>query len=428
MTDTLKSILATACFVLLPACQNTDNSPASAQHFDSRPANEALSAMVDEKTVAGVSALIYAGGNEIYFGAFGDANIEAEDPLSRDTQFLIYSMTKPITGVTLMSLYEDGLFKLDDPITKYLPEFETVKVISGISDSGAPILETPRRAIRIIDLFRHTACFGYGWEGHPAAEYMTAADVLNPAKPLSQMSEDLSKVPLYCHPGEEWKYGVSMDILARLGEVVAGKPYETLVYERVLTPLKMTDTHYFIAPDARGRMASIYTKQDNGDLLLTPETGNWRIGEVKRAQTNGGHGLISTVDDYMRFALMLQNEGKLDGAEILKPETVALMSQDHLPKGITEKEFLPSKGSVGFGLTMAVRIANPASEAEPYGALGEFFWDGAASPFFWVDPENDITAVFMTQIHPFNGNIQKAFRRAVYEGFDLHKLPESTEP
>ncbi len=426
MRQIVKTLLTITGISLLSACQNSSPVTSPADSFDSLPVNSALAELVDSQTVAGTSALIYAGGEEVYFGAFGQANVKNEDPIERDTQFRIYSMTKPITGVTLMSLYEDGLFKLTDPVSKYLPEFETVKVLSQSDDTGEPELETPRNAMTVIDLFRHTACFGYGWEGTPAAKLLGDADVLNPAKPLSQMSEDLAAVPLYCHPGEQWKYGLSMDVLARLAEVVTKRPYEDLVYERVLTPLKMTDTHYFIAPDARGRLATVYTKTDSGALEATPETGNWKFGETKAAQTNGGHGLISTLDDYMRFALMLQNEGTLNGVKILKPETVALMSKDHLPPQITQKDFLPSKGQVGFGLTMAVRTAPPSNTAEPYGIVGEFFWDGAASPLFWVDPKNDITAVFMTQIYPHNSDAQNAFRKAVYEGFNLYEVSADT--
>lgn len=140
---------------------------------------------------------------------------------------------------------------------------------------------------------------------------------------------------------------------------------------------------------------------------------------AKPVQINGGHGLIATIDDYMRFARMLQNNGSLDGVQIIKPETLALMTQDHLPSGLAQQDFLPSKGQVGFGLDFAVRIAPPANEEEPFGVVGEYFWDGAASPFFWVDPKNELTAVFFTQIFPFNGSIQAQFRQAVYDSLGL---------
>ena len=389
-----------------------------APHFDKLIVDAALAKLVDEKSVMGVSALVYLDGKEVYYGNVGMADREANQPWQRDTLATIYSMTKPITGVTLMTLYEEGLFDLEAPLSDYLPEYADMKVLAGLDANGEPILEEPRRAIKVIDIFRQTACFGYGWEPHPAAAFMNAAAVLDPTKPLSQFSEELAQLPLFCHPGEQWKYGVAVDVQARLAEVLTGRPYEDLVYERVLNPLGLNNTTYFVAESQKPRLAGVYNADGQGTLSRVPNQEVYGFQTTKPVQINGGHGLISTIDDYMRFALMLQNEGALGDVRILKPETIALMTKDHLPAGITEKDFLPSKGQVGFGLDFAVRIAPPIDENEPFGVVGEFFWDGAASPFFWVDPENDLTVVFLTQIFPFDGDAQKAFRRAVYDALE----------
>jgi CubicO group peptidase (beta-lactamase class C family) len=414
-----------SCFAIfaLAACQSIGSIPRSSAKIDADIVDAVLFALVEEGSVAGVSALIYSGDQEIYYGNFGQA-VQREDEKPgqdwrRDTLVAIYSMTKPVTGVTLMSLYEEGLFDLDAPLSKYLPEYADVQVLAGIDSKGDPVLVAPHRPIQVIDIFRQTACFGYGWEGTPAARLMNEANVLDPSKPLSQFSQELAKVPLFCHPGTQWKYGVSVDVQARLAEVITGRPYEELVQERVLGPLGLSDTGYFVPADQKPRLAAIYIREEDGTLRRDRGEDVYSFWTKKPVQINGGHGLVSSIDDYMRFALMLQNRGSLDGVQILRPETVAFMTRDHLPDGLTSRDFLPGKGQVGFGLDFAVRVAPPVDDAEPFGVDGEFFWDGAASTLFWVDPKNDFTVVFFVQIKPYNGDIQARFRRAVYDALGL---------
>lgn len=408
-----------------PAADGMETATAPTPAIDKTIIDDYLSGLVEDETVIGVSALVYRDGEEVYYGQAGMADREADRPWQRDTLLTIYSMTKPITGVTLMTLYEEGLFELDDLLEDYLPEYATVQVLDGVDGDGNPMLVAPDRPLKVIDILRQTACMGYGWEGSKAAELLNAANVLDPSKPLSQFSEELATVPLYCQPGTQWKYGVAVDVQARLAEVLSGQPYEELVRERVLDPLGMADTRYFVPDEEKPRLAAVYNAQEGAPLARVPDNSVYGFSPTKPVQINGGHGLISTVDDYMRFARMLQNEGSFDGVQILKPETIALMSRDHLPGALTAKDFLPSKGQVGFGLDFAVRIAPPASADEPYGIVGEFFWDGAASPFFWVDPKNDVTAVFMTQIFPFNQDAQSGFRKATYQSLGLYVAPEN---
>ncbi|MEM9417868.1 MAG: serine hydrolase domain-containing protein [Planctomycetota bacterium] len=387
--------------------------------IEGRVLDAALLELIESGGAVGASVLVYSGDHEIYFGAVGQADRESGRPWQRDTLAAIYSMTKPITGVTLMSLYEDGLFELDDPLAKYLPEYAEVKVFSGTDASGELLLEPPSRPIEVIDLLRHTAGFGYDWGDSPIALRMAEAGVLDPAKPLSQFSEELAEIPLFHHPGEQWKYGVAVDVQARLAEVLAGQPYETIVHERVLGPLGMTDTGYHVHASKRPRLAAVYNRYQDGAINREPNASVYSFWDKKPVQINGGHGLISTADDYMRFARMLQNGGTLDSVEILKPETVALMTRDQLPDTVTEWDFLKGKGQMGFGLDFAVRIAPPADANEPFGVEGEFFWDGAATTLFWVDPKNDITVVFLTQVFPFDLKIHAKVRRALYEALGL---------
>ena len=421
---TLAASLGAFASACQPATDTTEVSPTvQAQIID-----DYLVSLVDDQTVMGVAGLVYKDGEEVYYGQFGQADREAERDWSRDTLVTIYSMTKPVTGVTLMTLYEDGLFDLEDDLADYLPEYADVMVLDGVDENGEPILEAPIRPLKVIDILRQTACMGYGWEDHPASQFLNAAAVLDPSKPLSQFSEELADVPLYCQPGTQWKYGVAVDVQARLAEVLSGQPYEELVKERVLEPLGMSDTSYFVPAPEQPRVAAVYNSGADGSLTRVPDNTVYGHNETKPVQINGGHGLISTIDDYMRFARMLQNEGSLDGVQILKPETVALMTRDHLPADLEAKDFLPSKGQVGFGIDVAVRTAPPVSNSEPYGFVGEYMWDGAASPTFWVDPQNDLTAVFMTQIFPFNAEAQSGFRKAVYQSLNLYEPVSEPEP
>ncbi len=422
-------VLANGAVIAKSVVEVPADVPMDVLKFDRVVVEKTLDSLIDSGSMAGAAVLVFKENKEVMFHASGFADVEAKKRWRRDTLVALYSMTKPVTGVTLMTLYEEGLFDFEEPLSKYLPEFEHTMVIVGLNDDGSPILEKPKRPIKVIDIFRHTACFGYGWEDHPAAQFMNAAQVLDPSKPLSQFTRDLAELPLYCHPGTQWKYGVSTDVQARLAEVVSGKPFDELVTDRVLKPLALSNTRYFTRKKDLPRLATIYQRTDDGKLNpLGPENSFTYAHRTQNPnQINGGHGLVGSIDDYMRFALMLQNEGRFDGVQILKPETVDLMRQDHLPEGLIDKDFLPSKGQMGFGLNFAVRLAAPETKEEPFGVVGEFFWDGAASTLFWVDPKNDITVVLLTQVTPFDLQAQTALRSAVYEAFGI-KQPIHSNP
>ncbi len=412
-------LLLLGAHLSLSACQVSTDDPNVSPPIDTQALDAVLAEFVDSGSVVGASALVYSGDEEVYYGHFGLADREAGTPWARDTLVNIYSMTKPVAGVTLMGLYEEGKFELEDPLSQFLPEYENVKVYEGMDEDENPLFVTPNRPISIIDVMRHTAGFGYGVEDSYPGRAMREADVLNPAKPLAQFSSELAALPLYFQPGEEWKYGVAVDVQARLAEVISGQPFESLVTSRVLAPLDMTQTGYFVPAEARSRLSAVYVRQADGSLEREPDAQVYGFRTEKPLQTNGGHGLVATIDDYMRFALMLQNDGERDGTRVLQPETVQLMATDHLPENVTRRDFLPFKGRVGFGLDFAVRTEPPASEDENFGVVGEFFWDGRASTLFWVDPENDLTVVFFTQVVPFDGDLHRRFRRTVYEALNL---------
>ncbi len=403
---------------LPPEPAPADIVPTQQSRFDAASLEGFLASAIENNRAIGVSALIYVDGQEAYFGTAGLADREAGTPMTRETLSNIYSMTKPVTGVTLMTLYDEGLFDLDDLLSDYLPEFTDMQVMVDTDEDGEMILEPVARPIKIIDVMRHSAGFGYGWEGGALGAAHVDLDLLNPVSNLETFSQDLASLPLFYQPGTRWQYSVSADLQARLAEVIGGKPYDELVQKRVFTPLGMTETGYHAPNDQKARVSAIYIKEEEGAFVREPDEQVYGFWTQKPSLIPGGHGLVSTLDDYMKFALMLQNEGTYNGVQILKPETVALMAMDHLPDDVTDTSWLTTKGQVGFGLNFAVRVAPPADEAENKGSMGEFFWDGRASTLFWVDPKEDLTAVFFTQVVPFDTALHHDFRDAVYAGLE----------
>jgi CubicO group peptidase (beta-lactamase class C family) len=373
-----------------------------------------LRQMVAGGRAAGASALIWQHGAERYFGAAGEADREAHRPMRRDTLVQIFSMTKPVTGVALMQLWEQGKFGLDDPLARYLPAFGGVKVIDGTGADGKPVLRAPARPIVIRDIMRHTAGFSYGMRD-------TAADIvfheINPlalTNSLEEMGDRLARVPLLFDPGAEWSYSTGVDVQALLVEHLTGEPFEQHVRRTILDPLGMHDTGWTQPPERLARFAASYVKQADGALLRQPDEKTRALNFGPRRLTMGGAGLASTLDDYMRFARMLLGRGTLEGVRILAPSTVRLMSTDQLDPRITRRFFLPGKGAVGFGLDFAVRTGQPRDSAENRGSVGEFFWDGAETTLFWVDPANDMAVIFFVQVTPFDGTLHHDIRAAVY--------------
>jgi CubicO group peptidase (beta-lactamase class C family) len=372
-------------------------------------------AYVNSGNVAGISALIFEKDKEVYFNAFGYANKEKQIPMDRNTIVQIYSMTKPITGTALMTLWEEGKFQLDDPLEKYAPEFADMKVYQGVDENGKMILVDADRPVSIRDITRHTAGFPNRDNIPGLSELMKEKDARSYENTLTQMAEKIGSTPLWFQPGTQWEYGQSVDVQAFLVERISGVPYAEYVQEHVLWPLKMKDIRYVVPEEDLNRFSAAYQRTGEGQLTQMPDSAAHAFNLKKWPLTPGGFGLTSTLDDYMTFARMLVNEGTINGTTILKPETVKLMATNHLPDSVTERSWLPSKGRVGFGIDFAVRTDPPATPEEMNGIVGEFFWDGAASTLFWVDPVNELTAVMFVQLFPYDGiKLHKNFRDAVY--------------
>lgn len=377
-----------------------------------------LSGFVEQGQVAGISSLIFEDGEEAYYGEFGYADREADVPMSRDAIVRIFSMTKPIVGVALMTLYDKGAFQLDDPLEKYAPEFANMQVYVGYDvEKGEVLLEPANRPITVRDITRHTAGFARAWDGMPALEGSDRPT--DASNTLQEMAEKLGKLPLGFQPGAQWAYGDSVDVQAFLVERISGVPFEQYLRENVLDPLGMKETRYYVPEEDRDRFAATYKYDRNsGELTRVPDEDAQSYNFNRWPLTRGGWGLTSTLDDYQTFARMLANGGTLNDVTILKPETVKLMATNHLDESVTERMWLPSRGQVGFGIDFAVRLAPPVDEAENNGVVGEFFWDGALSTLFWVDPLNDLTAVMFVQLTPYDQiQLHNAFRDAVYGNY-----------
>jgi len=365
-------------------------------------------------------------GKERYFGAFGLADREAHRPMARDTVVQIFSMTKPLTGTALMQLWEQGKFHLDDPVIKYIPELANVKVLAGTNASGEPIFAALNRPMTIRDLGRHTAGLTGGDSDNSLIKKMT--DTTNPraiTNTLDEFARRLGTVPLEFQPGEKWRYSWAVDVQALLVQRLSGQPFDVYLREHVLKPLGMTHTSFYLPSEQRDKFAAMYDWKTNKTFVRESDkeafefnTGHWPL-------TPGSYGLTSTLDDYTRFARMLLNGGELDGVRILQPATVRLMSTSTLDPATSDRSWLASsKGEVGFGIDFAVRINSPKKRDENPGAVGEFFWDGAANTLFWVDPKNKLTAVLFTQYKPFGKvPLHRDFRAAIYSSLDPAAMP-----
>ncbi|MEK6407326.1 MAG: serine hydrolase domain-containing protein [Acidobacteriota bacterium] len=365
--------------------------------------------------IAGAIGLIARRGKVGYFETYGFQDKEAGVSMRKDTIFRMYSMTKPITGVAVMLLYEEGKFYLSDPVSKYLPELANMKVAVVETDpqTGKKTRYSvpAQREITILDLLRHTS--GIDYRGPADAEGKFIYEKLgtnSTDQTIGEMVKKISQAPLVHQPGTMWEYGLSMDVLARLVEVVSGKPYDKFLEERIFKPLGMVDTGYTVPAEKASRFSKLYAPADGGTIKLntTPAQSSYLKPAVN---FGGGSQSVSTASDYLRFCQMLLNGGELDGVRLLSRKTVELMTSDHL--GEMPRGGLLPKG-YGFGFTMAV--GHSAGKTGVIGSAGEYFWGGAAGTRFWIDPKEQMIGIFMIQILPHtNLTYGTQFRQLAYQ-------------
>ncbi|MER6594238.1 serine hydrolase domain-containing protein [Micromonospora purpureochromogenes] len=376
---------------------------------------------VDDGRLAGWQIVVTRRGEIAHSSTYGMRDVEAGAPVERDTLWRIYSMTKPITSVAAMMLWEEGHFELNDPISRWLPEFADVRVFdkgSALKPYTVPAIEP----IRVWHLLTHTSGLTYGFAQTSVVDALYRAAGYDLGVPagldLAGASAGMARLPLMFQPGTGWNYGVSTDVLGRLVEVVSGQSLDAFFTERILTPLGMTDTRWWVdEPDAK-RLAALYTPH--------PGTGQAvRVDRIGAAALNrpdcfsGGGGLVSTAADYHRFTQLLLRGGELGGVRLLAPRTVRYMTRNHLPGGGDLASFEPEGfaetvlDGIGFGLGFAV-VQDPVPARVP-SSVGEYYWGGLASTAFWVDPVEEVTALLFTQLMPSSTYpLRSQLRQLVY--------------
>lgn len=374
---------------------------------------------VDTGKIAGAIVLIQQHGKPVYHQAFGVQDVASKAPITDQTIFRLFSMTKAITSVVAMQLLEEGKFKLDDPVAKYIPSFANVKVgVEKKAEDGTAVLDevTPARPPTMRDLMRQTSGITYGFYGDSLVrKAYRAADIYAGDFDLAEFAERIAKLPLQNEPGALWQYGHSTDVLARVMEITAGKSLYAIEKEKLLDPLGMTDTAFFITdPDRLKRMAQ-----------PLPNDSDFRVGrendptKVKKWESASG-GMVSSMADYQRFVQMLLNGGTFEGRTYLKPETFKLMTTDQIGPGAgvgRDFFYFPGDG-FGFGLGLAVRTDPGNARPPPPGDLGELKWDGASGCYFVVDPKQDMFFVLMEQTPSQRQRIQRTLKQLIYEAME----------
>jgi len=372
---------------------------------------------VDERQAAGFVALIARRGKVGYFESVGLQDLEAGVPMERDAIFRIYSMTKPITTAAVMMLLEEGRFLLDDPIADFIPEFAQTKVFVRETPEGMELADL-ERPLTIRHLLTHTSGLIYG--GAPNGDALdrayAEAGMPRPNVALAEYSARLASLPLAFQPGDSWAYGVSIDVLGRLVEVVSGQRFGAFLEERLFCPLGMADTGFSVPPEKASRLAPVYTPAEDGKLMRddSPLGFDW-----SSAFESGGGGLFSTAADYYRFAQMLLSSGQLDGTRLLGRKMVELMAA---PQSFRDRSLIrvaPSWAfSRGYAMALGVRTVVDVGEAGLPGSVGSYNWEGVASTAFSVDPKEDLLTILMFQRLPGYSRPYELFRSLTYAALD----------
>jgi CubicO group peptidase (beta-lactamase class C family) len=376
---------------------------------------------IDEQKLPGALSLVARSGKIVHLETYGSMDVERQKPVQLDTIFRFYSMTKPIASVGLMMLYEEGRFQLEDPASRFIPELKDLQVITG-GTADNPRVRAPSREMSIRDLLMHMSGLVARDASTPVGELYRRAELRGGDSDfaLADLPRRLAGIPLQVDPGTQWIYGISTDLVGLLCEVISGMPFDLYLQERILGPLGMEDTAFSVPDSKLDRFAALYAPAPAlGDgrryrLVDDPETSGYR----SRTYFSGAGGIVSTAYDYYRFCSMLLNGGQLDGVRILGPRTLRLMTLNHLPGGadlatVGQLAGETSREGIGFGLGFAM-LLDPAV-AQIVGTPGEYYWGGAASTAFFVNPAEELVMLFLTQLRPSSTYpIRRELRSTIY--------------
>jgi len=421
---TLLAIYVLACWTgyissqSLPKAKQREDAGFSPERLDRL--NKFFQGEIDKGGIPGAVLLVTRENKLAYLQALGYQDREKHLAMKTDAIFRIASMTKPVTSVAVMMLAEEGKIDLLAPVSQYLPEFKDVKVGVEKTDPNtgktAISLEDAQQAMTVQDLLRHTSGLVYGPFGNTLVhQAYNKANLFDNSQTLAEFATKLSKLPLAHQPGKVWEYGMSTDVLGRIVEVVSGIPFDRFVEERITKPLGMHDTAFYLTAAEAPRLAELQVDPSTGKRPGANSAENLTKGKQK--WISGGGGLLSTASDYARFCQMLLNGGELNGVRLLSPQTILLMSSDHLPPGILRSGYedmapTPEMGQ-SFGLGFAVRTDGGRNPLP--GSAGTYYWAGAYGTYFWIDPQTKMFAVMMVQMpFPQSGYYRRAFRELVY--------------
>ena len=363
--------------------------------------DDRLQGYVDSGKLAGALTMLARGGEVFHLQPYGVMDFESGSPIESDTIFRLYSMTKPITSVAVMMLYEEGHFSLEDPVSKFIPELADLKVYDGMGERGMKLVDQ-QRPITIRHLLTHTSGISYGLYQDTPIDNMYREERINDADSnLQEVVEKISGFPLLYQPGDRWRYSMATTVLGRFIEVVSGQPFDEFLRDRIFSPLRMTDTSFFVPEDKLHRLPALYRPSRGGKIA---QVENSLATRFARPYTffSGGAGLVSTASDYMNFCQMLLNGGVLNGQRILAPKTVEMISSDHLtddlkPYAVGQDLASYTRGC-GFGLGFSV--VTDIAQHGILGSKGMYFWFGTTSCFFWIDPAEELIAILMSQFMP----------------------------
>ena len=379
---------------------------------------------IEKQKYTGVLTGIYRHGELVHCSPLGFRDVDNKRPVERDTIFRIYSMSKPITSIALMTLYEKGLFQLDDPVSKYIPQFSDLMVFSSGS-FGDFQTTRPDREMTVRDLLSHQSGLTYGFVNRTNVDRAYSDAGIGGVKTggtLETMVNSLAQIPLEFSPGTRWNYSVSTDVCGYLIEILSGKSFDVFLEEVIFQPLDMNDTAFYVEENKKARLASLYGFEESGPPKLMSDSDAGSYTE-KPTFLSGGGGLTSTLDDYMAFCKMILGNGTLDGELIVSRKTIELMGSNHLPNGTDLEQVALGRWSetqyrgVGFGLGFSILLS--PSDSQVSGSKGELAWGGAASTAFWIDKSEDLAVVFLTQLLPSNAyNVRRELRTLVYSAID----------